>query len=197
MDHIVYFVQRADGDIKIGTTARYAMRMRQLMFEHGVLKVLGVIPGNRATEKHMHERFALQRRQRIGETTGRVFLLEWFAPTPELLWFATFETQRPEQSVFTTISKERVVVAPPRPFAGVGYGYLPVENNVQRMLIARFGSLDKIPRMKLSKDTAIAPQAIRMWLDGYIQRAEMSTVRKWATYLDCAPEDLLAYEVTE
>lgn len=195
MTQIVYFAQRADGDIKIGTTRHYISRMRQLMFVHGALEVLGTVPGNRHTERAMHARFADHQRARLGDASGRYHPLEWFAPAPELLWFVAFETQRTEPCIFRTTPKERVFFAdePRRRYKRTdgGISYAPTTNEVQRRLFARFGSLDNIHYQRLAKETGIAPMAIHGWLEGWYTTCEMVTVRKWAAYLNCAPEDIL------
>lgn len=66
---VVYFVQRTDGRIKIGTTWWLASRMRDLTAEHGELQVLATIPGGPPLEGALHRRF---RRARVEG--------EWFRP---------------------------------------------------------------------------------------------------------------------
>lgn len=91
---IVYFVRRANGDIKIGTTSQYHARMRTLVRAHGALEVLGVMAGGSQTEKALHSRFAVLRRQHLSNS-GRPSLVEWFAPAPELMDFIAAKTVRP------------------------------------------------------------------------------------------------------
>lgn len=94
---IVYFLQRADGDIKIGYTSTYGFqrRMRALTREHGALKLLGVVPGHRDKEQSLHQRFNEYQRYsaRINPRWGRAQPLEWFVPGEELLAFIAEHTQ--------------------------------------------------------------------------------------------------------
>jgi hypothetical protein len=71
---MIYFIQDADGLIKIGTTIRLSQRLKQLNSERKQeLKVLGVVDGSYADEAVLHLRFAHSR-----------VLGEWFQPTDEL-----------------------------------------------------------------------------------------------------------------
>ena len=54
MSNYIYFVQRSDGAIKIGTTKNLFVRLGDLRREHGKIDVLGVIKGGRAKEKILH-----------------------------------------------------------------------------------------------------------------------------------------------
>lgn len=198
MTQIVYFAQRADGDIKIGTTSHFVQRMRTLVFtSRSGLQVLGIIPGGTSREKDMHERFAAYRRPSRTSTPKRLRFSEWFAPAPELLWFITFETQPAPATHFRRAgAKERVFVAdaPRRWHKGEDGNYCPpTTNEVQRRLYERFGSLDTINYVQLAKETGIMHGRIGMWLEGWIETCEMVTVRKWAAYLNCTPDDLLAH----
>lgn len=71
---IVYFLQRADGQIKIGTTTGYAVRLYELEREYGKLVLLGWMHGNRIQERQLHDQFDHLRRDG-----------EWFAPSPVLI----------------------------------------------------------------------------------------------------------------
>lgn len=70
----VYFVQRDDGLVKIGTSRSLTMRLHDLVTEHGPLMFLGARNGGFDTERLEHSRFADVR------VTG-----EWFQPVDELL----------------------------------------------------------------------------------------------------------------
>lgn len=73
---VVYYVRRADGLIKIGTTRKFARRMSDLRKEHGELQLLLTHPGSREREAEMHRKFAQLC------VTG-----EWFRNTKRLaLW---------------------------------------------------------------------------------------------------------------
>lgn len=54
---MIYFLKRSNGDVKIGTTIRLSVRLKQLADEHGVLELLGVCPGSFAEERALHRKF--------------------------------------------------------------------------------------------------------------------------------------------
>lgn len=70
---VVYFLQRSDGLIKIGFSARFRTRLSTLSKEHGDLEVLTTEPGGRGRESELHARFHQAR------VVG-----EWFRPTRSL-----------------------------------------------------------------------------------------------------------------
>lgn len=79
---VVYFVQRNDGAIKIGTTKRALdERVHELELEHGDLRVLATQPGDYRVERELHERFE---DVRLGPAHG-AGSVEWFMPTVALL----------------------------------------------------------------------------------------------------------------
>lgn len=71
---MIYFAQRADGAIKIGTSENVPKRLATLSKEHGPLAFLGEIPGDRPVELHLHDILAPHR------LSG-----EWFAPHPDVI----------------------------------------------------------------------------------------------------------------
>lgn len=75
--NIVYFLQRRNKDIKIGTTHCYGDRCYDLTRVYGKLKLLGVMRGGFKIEQRVHKQFS---KCRIGRT-------EFFKPTDELLTF--------------------------------------------------------------------------------------------------------------
>lgn len=69
------------GDIKIGTTVRLSVRLKQVAYEVGHEPVvLAVMEGSFCEEKVLHERFRVNRRYS-----------EWFKPCDELLRFIVDE----------------------------------------------------------------------------------------------------------
>jgi hypothetical protein len=84
-DAVVYYVLRhSDGLVKIGTSLRFAKRMRRLRLEHGHLSVLAAQRGSLALETEMHDRFASLH---VGA--------EWFRGGPELLeWIRSLRESR-------------------------------------------------------------------------------------------------------
>lgn len=66
---MIYFVQRADGAIKIGFTDNFQNRLKQLEDQYGALKLLGLMDGGMREERWVHERFS----------RFRVEKREWFS----------------------------------------------------------------------------------------------------------------------
>jgi hypothetical protein len=67
--HQIYFLQRADGLIKIGTTTDFPSRLASLTTSHGMLAVLRIINGSVKRENELHHKF-----RRFNEYG------EWFRP---------------------------------------------------------------------------------------------------------------------
>jgi len=53
-DSVIYFVQRQNGDVKIGKTVNLDARLRAISYEHGDIKLLGVINGGVTKERIIH-----------------------------------------------------------------------------------------------------------------------------------------------
>ena len=68
-DSIIYYVRRADGLIKIGTSTVFRNRLSQLRVLHGELDVLVTHRGDRGDERELHSQFQIWRAQG-----------EWFHP---------------------------------------------------------------------------------------------------------------------
>jgi len=76
--HVVYFMQRRDGAIKVGhSTAGLATRFQTLETEYGQMKLLGLIEGDKYLERKIQRWF----RHLCVEGS------EWFRSDPELLAF--------------------------------------------------------------------------------------------------------------
>lgn len=75
-ESFVYFFQRSDKAIKIGTSTSPTQRLATLQTASGPLEVLAMIPGDRNAERRLHRKFAEWR------IHG-----EWFEPSEELLEF--------------------------------------------------------------------------------------------------------------
>lgn len=105
----VYFVQqfRPDGrgDIKIGRTASLKRRVADLNIGSSAhLSILGTVPGDEATERRLHERFAADRLRG-----------EWFRASDELLGFILNEATPPKLPVH----EEFVGVEPRQPLTAL------------------------------------------------------------------------------
>lgn len=55
--HQIYFLQRADGLIKIGTSRDFPSRLAQLTASHGMLGVVRLINGDARRERSLHRKF--------------------------------------------------------------------------------------------------------------------------------------------
>jgi hypothetical protein len=82
----VYFAQRPDGDIKIGTIVKwhFIQRMCALWREHGSIRVLGVIDGGKEKESELHGQFHEYRRHSIKMPHRRIYT-EFFQSNDGLL----------------------------------------------------------------------------------------------------------------
>ena len=75
MTSVVYFVQAADGSVKIGTTRQLLLRQRNLAsYVPGGVKLLCTVPGDGTLEAHYHATFAED-----------LISGEWYRPTPAIL----------------------------------------------------------------------------------------------------------------
>lgn len=77
---MIYFLQRSDGAIKIGTTKQIQKRIATLQSRHGRLEFLGGLPGGYAEEYQIHSQFLA-----IKLPDER----EWFYSDPSLMDFIT------------------------------------------------------------------------------------------------------------
>jgi hypothetical protein len=91
----VYFIERPNGDIKIGVArkVRLTKRMAEIKRKHGGAILLGVIEGDYELEKELHERF-IEYRQTVTYRAGHkkfniqaTVYCEFFSPVDELLEF--------------------------------------------------------------------------------------------------------------
>ncbi len=64
---IVYYLQRGNGDVKIGTTANYPQRRATLGRRHGALALIAFEPGYTELEAERHQQFAQLRLDPIAE----------------------------------------------------------------------------------------------------------------------------------
>lgn len=55
--HQIYFLQRADGLIKIGTSHNFPVRLAHLTKSHGMLGVLRLVHGGAKRERQLHTKF--------------------------------------------------------------------------------------------------------------------------------------------
>jgi hypothetical protein len=73
---IVYYLERADGRIKIGTTGNYPRRRKMLVAQHGSLSLLAWEPGGFDQELSRHREFCWDRVS---------YPAEWFEPSATLI----------------------------------------------------------------------------------------------------------------
>lgn len=72
---VVYYLERADGMIKIGTTGNYSQRRGSLTRQHGPLALLAWESGAYEQERARHQQF-------LWERPGKS---EWFEPSAVLI----------------------------------------------------------------------------------------------------------------
>jgi hypothetical protein len=83
--HIVYYLQRADGLVKIGTTRWFMDRLVELESEHGPLWVLAWEWGSYNEEAERHRQFASQHVPSSVAGDTHAGYSEWFYRSCELL----------------------------------------------------------------------------------------------------------------
>ena len=88
----VYFVERFDGLVKIGTTKNLIRRMKELRRKYGQMEFLGVIEGGYECEQHVHKLFKEAR------VEG-----EWFKRTRTLHTYIREVRQLPEDQDFRAV----------------------------------------------------------------------------------------------
>lgn len=98
---MIYFVERADGLIKIGKAKNYRRRVGQLQSEYGQLKILGLIEGSYKEEKRLHAQFKSVR------ITG-----EWFNAEESLL---SFIAEHGQGIAYTQVRYFNVAKRKPKP----------------------------------------------------------------------------------
>lgn len=94
---MIYFLQRANGDIKIGFTEHYYQRRSTLKSKYGHLELIGYLDGRRAEERALHIQFA----EFNTGTDGK----EWFYPRVELMEFIKTQTHNPTPEEVQVLNK--------------------------------------------------------------------------------------------
>lgn len=82
---VVYFVERPNGDVKIGFTARLSARIPAIAAYEGDVRLIGLRRGGRRMERYLHEKLA---EDRIGRS-------EWFRPSAAVIAAAKSATYEP------------------------------------------------------------------------------------------------------
>lgn len=99
---MIYALRRhSDGAIKLGYSADVDARISSLEVKHGRLDVLGIMDGDRATERTLHARFSALRKRSDSE-------IEWFDPSRELLDFIAVEMMSHQHSAPVTVKVDGV-----------------------------------------------------------------------------------------
>jgi outer membrane protein assembly factor BamB len=83
--HVVYFIQRADGLVKIGFTTDLSTRLSAHAGAQGPIVLLGLRAGGRLVEGELHRKF----RNHLAEAR------EWFYPVPQVLAEANRSRYKP------------------------------------------------------------------------------------------------------
>lgn len=173
MGSIVYFAQRADGDIKIGWTDNVHNRIPALRSKHGALNLLGVIDGGRDVEKALHTRFAEYRRP-TGKHNGLLAIYnEWFSPAKALTDFIEAEA---------------------RPLSLKRQTSMAVLNRVPELVAEKFGGKDKINLTHVQAETKLNYATVSKWVKGkHEQRIDLDALETWCKYLGVGVGDILVY----
>lgn len=82
---MIYFIQRADGTIKIGASEDFKRRLITLKCQFGAFKVVGIMEGDRQREQCLHRQFSHLNTGGDGK--------EWFRQSDELLQFISTNTE--------------------------------------------------------------------------------------------------------
>lgn len=175
--NIVYFLQRQDGDIKIGTTKdfRYTQRLGQLEALYGDLVLLGCVIGDRKVEASLHARFVKYRRY----NTTNLYPTEFFEPCAELLDY--IHTQSIDIS-HPNFQRKRLAIS---------------TNRVAELLNVKFSDVKNVNIQQIQRDTGLDYATVRNWLRGWVKYPNQNTLTVWCKYLNCTIGDILVYQPEE
>lgn len=169
---MIYFLQRADGAIKIGTTTQYHARLYALSLEFGKLNLLGLMDGDRSTERQIHRMFP----------DTRIEGSEWFLESNELLEYIRLNTHLSLPPIPLKVQSPRT------------------ENIVQGRVCNRLIELIEnkqqteqrlIKPSRLAEEVGISRITMCAWIDGTVDRFDGDTITKLCKYFGCDMPDLL------
>lgn len=95
---MIYFLQRNNGDVKIGVTDDYYARLSSLQSAHGNLELLGWCKGSFAVEREIHE-----------ELGSALVAGEWYSYNDEVKRYIKAHCKRSAPEQKTIISRMSVV----------------------------------------------------------------------------------------
>lgn len=167
---MIYFLRRANGDIKIGTTINYFGRISALQNKYGKLELLGVHDGNRETEIVLHERFSEHRLYTRNHPT------EWFRPVPDLLGYIHQHTHKQVPGADVRQPPQNRVVT-----------------HFPEMVLGRFGvkSIQELDVPLISRQSGVRTKIVRTWLTGNIEYIRADQIARFCIWLDCDIGELL------
>lgn len=175
---VVYFLEREDGAIKIGTTVDFNKRLYALVLEHGKLRVLGLISGSYQKETDLHQRFSSVK------IKG-----EWFEACQELFDFIAKNTNRTTQQPW--IDRTHFQSEGRKPSSRKKREYI---NNIP-VLIAQKQVRDRkrYKQKEISQLSGISQSMVSRTLTDKIDIGQMKygEAEKWADWLGCKMNDLL------
>jgi len=176
---MIYFLQRADGAIKIGTTEQYYTRIYQLIREYGDLDLLGLMDGGREIERQVHERFSHVRVKRT----------EWFMQSTDLLDYIRFNTHLqlpPVPEKVIQVKSRKTPTTPGR-----------VRNRLIELISKKQQVENRLIKIReLAQETGISHQTIYSWMDDNLTRFEVKVCDAFCRYFDCNYGDLLYLDRT-
>lgn len=173
MQAITYFVQRADGDIKIGTSHLeiFRERLEGIRRKSGAIMVLGVMDGGYELETALHVQFAEYRR--MGK---RWQISEWFAPAAALFAFIEQNAKPLPDSV--PMRRSRLVM--------IDRG----ANCVPELLRAKWGS-ETVNLYHVASETGLCWHTVRAWSRRWVTRVHPDVAAAWCAYFGCSFEELV------
>ncbi|MBC7814014.1 MAG: helix-turn-helix transcriptional regulator [Burkholderiales bacterium] len=176
---MIYFLQRADGAIKIGVTENYESRIYSLSLRYGNLELLGVMQGSYSEEKSLHLQFCELKIEG-----------EWFRECEQL---QSYIAQNAQDAQFEQILSQQTQHISRRERGNT-------EPEKPRMVKTRFPSLIakkqlemniRFTQAEIAEQLGISPATISRWIRGRVDRFDADTIEKLCTYFRCEIGDLL------
>lgn len=183
MSSVVYFVQRADGDIKIGCTSDLRKRLQTLCAQYGALTLLGKIEGDKFDEQDLHKAFSAYRR--AGRKPNKP--TEWFAPDNTLLQYIAEYAWKPpirHSRYAIDLNQKPIPAAPARVNS-------TARNRLQELLMERYGDIEQVNAARLAESVGVASITAWYGLQGMNKGFRRPTAEAWARFLNCSINELI------
>lgn len=172
---MIYFLQRADGAVKIGTTNQYHNRLYSLSLEFGNLSLLGLMDGDRAVERQIHQMFP---ETQIGKS-------EWFLESEALSEYIRANTHLSVPPIAPNVKPPRV--------EKVVKGH--VRNRLPQLIEAKQQREQRmINTSQLADEIGISRPTLYKWLDNHVDRFDAKVCDAFCHYFNCEYGELLYVE---